>query len=183
MKHILSIEPVVAKLVVKDFVCREIVSPGGVRGKGAVKGEQEGRLAQSVAVSPVLEVPHGTYGEDELLVRIPLYHQVQEQLGLLHRKPVTAEFSGRTLQAIGDGLSVFVESVTPSSSESYNHFITALIEVGSLLQGRVGIFQKRGFVRTCEGGVVREGADESGAGSHRDAVGWAEGYAGGEPLQ
>ena len=30
---------------------------------------------------------------------------------------------------------------------------------------------------------MREGADESGAGSHRDAVGWAEGYAGGEPLQ
>lgn len=68
MTHVFCIEAVVSKFVHDYFVCREVVYGMLVseRSYEFVNAEQQGRLAELVAVSPVLEMPYRTDREDEL---------------------------------------------------------------------------------------------------------------------
>ena len=117
--QILGIETIIAQVVVENLVCREVVC--------VVKSlyylchsDFECRLAQEILVCSIAQMAHGADRENDLFVGQNTSHQLVIHFHyLLDRKPVTREFRGGLLVAIGYNLAALVEGVDPRCAEGY----------------------------------------------------------------
>ena len=143
MAHIFCIEAVVAELVHNYLICREIVSSHTfalwtVRQSRKsrhhlLNTQEESRLADLVAVCPVLEMADWADCKDKLFGCesgifcsahcTEVYDSLQGGSRLLHRQAFAAELRRRPLEAVGDDEVALQVSEAPACSEGYDDLI------------------------------------------------------------
>ena len=137
-------------------------------------------LGNGVGLRPVGKVAYGGDGEYELFVRVPEHDVPGDFRDAAEREQLAGKFPGRPLQAVGDRApAVLPDARRPVGDDDP---VAAFPVCGAFPEKTVGVFQESGRRPSGEGGMVREAAHEVRSGSHMNAVGFGESFAGVEPV-
>ena len=159
MNHVLLIKTIVAKIVEKDLVSREIMGVPELLAELVHRQKQRG-FAQLVAVESIFQMPQGRNREDELLVGMRPKEIGQDGHGGRHREAQAVEQLRRQLMAIGHHLGGLAIAIHPSSAKTKDDPLALREVFMSFLQGLVDIAQKGFFGGIPELGVMAKGAVE-----------------------
>ena len=159
MDHIFFIKSVVAELIEKDFVGREIMGIF-VGHTHIVHGEKHRGLAQLVFVEPVFQMAQRRNGEDELLIGIILQQRSQLLLGLFGSETLSDKLVGGQFMAVGDHLARSFVTKDPRGAQAKDNPFRLKEVIMRLSEMIVYLFEKGVFRGAPEIGVMAESAIE-----------------------